>query len=235
MVSKTRMLDLVKDFRWKAVEAALSENPALREVRDDKGRNWLHVCCGVNPRARKLRPGDSIKTADVLLRAGLDINQEAFREGTWKATPLWYAVSRGENLALAKHLLARGADPNHCLWAAGFRDDVAAIKLLVGAGATVDALAQDETPFLSAVKWSHFRAAQALLDLGANVDFQDRRGMTALHYMLKKDSDERHLRMIVAHGARGDIPNRDGVTAAQIMGRKRSSALRQLGARLGRR
>ena len=73
----------------------------------------------------------STRTCDALLEAGLDIDREAFREGDWKATPLWYAVSRGENRALARHLLERGAAPNHCLWAAAFRDDVATIGLLL--------------------------------------------------------------------------------------------------------
>lgn len=232
MISKTRMLELVRGWQWKDVAAALRESPALLAVRNERGRNWLHICCSVNPNGGKRKVADSVKTADVLLDAGLDINTEAFREGSWKATPLWHAISRGENLVLAKHLLQRGSDPNHCLWAAGFRDDLDAIALLLRAGADVDALAEDETPFLSAVKVSHFKSAQALLDAGANVDFQDSKGMTALHYMLKKGSDLRDLRMIAAHGARGDIPNRVGVTAAEILQRKRDPAYAQLAAKL---
>jgi hypothetical protein len=46
--------------------------------------------------------------------------------------------------------------------------------------------------------------------------------MTALHYMRKKGSDARHFRMLIEHGARGDIPNGKGETAAEIMGRKRN-------------
>lgn len=234
MVSKTRMLELVRTWQWKDVDAGLREHRALLNVRDERGRNWLHVCCSVNPKNGKLKVANSVKTADVLLRAGLDINTEAFREGDWKATPLWYAVSRGENLMLAKHLLQHGSDPNHCLWAAAFRDDIAAIKLLVSAGAKVDAVAEDETPFLSAVKVSHFTAAKALLALGANIDFQDRKGMTALHYMLKKDSEVKHLRMVIEHGACGDLPNKGGVTVAQLLQRKRGADYAKLLAQLSK-
>ena len=46
----------------------------------------------MNPKTRKQKPADSVKTAKAMLDAGLDPNREAFREGTWKATPLWYAV-----------------------------------------------------------------------------------------------------------------------------------------------
>ncbi len=49
MISKTRMLALIRELRWKDVEAGLVENPALLDFRDDRGRNWLHLCCSVNP------------------------------------------------------------------------------------------------------------------------------------------------------------------------------------------
>ena len=151
MISKTRMLALIKDLRAKEVEAGLAEKPDLLAVRDKRGRNWLHLCCGVNPKARSLKPADGVKTAQVLLDAGLELNFEAFREGEWKATPLWYAIARGENLSLAVFLLERGADPNHCLWAAAGRENVAAVKLLVAHGAEIDAVAEGHTPFLGAV------------------------------------------------------------------------------------
>jgi hypothetical protein len=34
------MLQLVREFRWSAVEASLEETPELLDVRDEKGRNW---------------------------------------------------------------------------------------------------------------------------------------------------------------------------------------------------
>jgi uncharacterized protein len=222
------MLESVKNFRWREVEASLAAHSKLIAYRDERGRNFLHICCGVNVREKKRSPGDSVRTADVLLSAGIDINQEAFREHNWRATPLWYAVARGQNLHLAKHLLQRGSDPNHCLWAAAHRDDIAAITLLLQHGADIDAVAEDETPFLSAVKSSHFRAAEALLERGASVNFQDSRGMTALHYMLKKDSDKRHFRILLRFGARGDIQDEKGDTAAEIMSRKRDPDFRRM-------
>jgi ankyrin repeat protein len=226
------MLEWVKDLDAKQVAAALAESPKLLAVRDKRGRNWLHICCGVDPKTRKRKPADAVKTARVLLEAGLDLGQEAFREGDWQATPVWYAIGRGRNLPLAKFLLERGADPNHSLWAAAFRDDVAALKLLVSHGADLEAVAEGQTPFLGAVQVSRFVAARALLELGANPDFQDAHGMTALHYMLKKGSDARHFRMLIEHGASADIENADGETAAQIMARKRDPAFRKLAAQL---
>ena len=108
--------------------------------------------------------------------------------------------------------------------------------MLLQHGADIDAVAEDETPFLSAVKSSHFRAAEALLERGASVNFQDSRGMTALHYMLKKDSDKRHLRMLLRYGARGDLQDEKGDTAAEIMSRKRDPDFKSMAKKLsGRR
>ena len=53
------------------------------------------------------------------------------------------------------------------------------------------------------------QSAEELLKLGADVNYQDPTGMTALHYMLKKRSDKKFFAMLIAQGARGDIKNKD--------------------------
>ena len=201
-------------------------NRDLLAFRDERGRNWLHICCATKAPGPKAK--DSIRTAQVLLALGLDIDLEAFTEGTWKATPLWFAISRGRNLALAEHLLKRGCNPNYCLFAAAYCNDIPAIRLLAGYGADVKESAGDETPFLSAIKISHFGPAKVLLELGADPNYRDRRGMTALHYMLKKGSDKRHFAMLLAHGARGDIGNAQGITAIDLLSRKKDPAFRRM-------
>ena len=234
MISKTAMLALVKGFRAAEVDKALKENPKLKDVRDKRGRNWLHICCG--QKLAKGKEKDSIKTAEVLLKHGFGTSAHAFTEGDWKATPVWYAVGRGQNLPLAEFLLKRGASPNYALWAAGFNDDLAAIRLLVKHGADLeDPSVAYEPPLLGAVKWSHFGPAEELLKLGANPDSQDKAGMTALHLMLKKNSDKKHIAMMVRLGARGDIKNKAGVTVIEILRKKKDPELRQLGETLAKR
>ena len=103
MVSKTRMLELVKAFDTAAVDATLTESPALLAVRDERGRNWLHVCCGVDIKGDAKAAEASLATAKVLLRHGLPLDGAAFTEGAWQATPLWYTIGRGRNLALSRH------------------------------------------------------------------------------------------------------------------------------------
>ena len=234
MVSKTRMLDWVRSFQWRDVGAGLDETPALLGFRDERGRGWLHLCGMVNARDRGLDPADSVRTADVLLARGLDINAAAFTEGAWRATPLWCAIAWGRNMTLAAHLLKLGCDPNHCLFAAAYNHDLEAIRLLAAHKAVIDDPSDEgETPFLGAVKWSHFREAEELLEHGADVNARDRKGMTALHLMLRKGSDARHIAMLLVHGASVDIAGADGMTAAQIMSRKRDPAFRRLAEQFG--
>jgi uncharacterized protein len=230
MISKTGMLSLVKTFRWNDVDAGLKENPDLLAFRGERGRNWLHVCCAAKASGPKVK--DSIRTAEVLLAHGLDLDREAFTEGTWKATPLWFAIGRGRNLALAEYLLKRGCNPNDCLFAAAFNNDIPAIRLLSRHGADLNQSALDETPLLGAIKISHFGPAKVLLELGADPNYRDRRGMTALHYMLKKGSDRRHFAMLFAHGARGDIGNAQGVTAVDLLSRKKDPVFRRMAEKL---
>jgi uncharacterized protein len=231
------MLATVRSMDWRGVARALEENAELLRYRDPKGRNWLHLCCSVDIGADQPKAAASIKAAEVLVEHGLSINQEAFTEGKWKATPLWFAIARGRNLPLAEYLLKGGSNPNYCLWAAAFNRDIPAIRLLVRPGAdvngsSVDDLAENESPFLGAIKWSHFEAAEELLKLGADVNYQDRQGMTALHYMLKKGSDKRFFPMLIAHGARGDLRNRQGVCAAELMRKKRDGDFRKMAEQL---
>src|SRR5688572_9985464 len=140
MVSKTRMIELVRGHQAQVAERALAENLALLAHRDERGRNWLHLCCMAKP-TNGSRP--SVRTADFLLRH-YDVNEPAFVEGNWKATPLWHAIAFGRNLPLATFLLSRGSDPNHCLFAAAYNDDAGAIRLLVQSGAELEEFRSEE-------------------------------------------------------------------------------------------
>ena len=232
-VSKTKMTSLVRTFAATDVDAALETSPDLAGVRDGRGRNWLHLCCGVDVRGKAPAAEQSVRTAGVLLAHGLDLGAEAFTEDAWKATPLWFAIALRPQSPARRVPVGRGCDPDTRCGAAAFNDDLEAIDLLVGYGAIVDdPSVPDETPFLSAVKVSHFPPAGRLLDHGADVNVQDPKGMTALHYMLKKQSDKVHFEMLIAHGACGDIRNREGLTAVDIMRKKRDPDFHELADRL---
>lgn len=222
MTSRTGMRRLVRDFMVGEVRGGLEEKPALLQLRDERGRNWLHLCASVDVSGRPAKDRkNSVRLAAMLIDSGIDINAPAFTEGSWQATPLWYAVARGANLAMARFLLERGSSPEHCLWAAGFREDLAMMRLLIDAGANLEAVAEGETPLLGVVKVSRFKAAKLLLQAGADPNFRDRHGMTALHYMLRKSSEKKHYAMFADHGARGDIEDSSGNSVCSLLRRKR--------------
>jgi hypothetical protein len=225
MVSKTSLRETVRGFRWEQLGVDLAARPDLLKVRDERGRNWLHLCCGRAGGSAE----DSIRTADLLLGLGLGLEEPAFTEGEWKATPLWFAISHGKNRALAEHLLTLGSTPRYCMFAAIWNEDREAIRLLLRYGANVDEdSAPGETPLLGAVAWSKFGPAEELLQAGADPDFRNAKGDTALHLMLRKGSPIEAFRLFARHGARGDIPDAKGQTAADILRRKRDPAFRAL-------
>ncbi|MFM8375045.1 MAG: hypothetical protein ACKN9P_03160, partial [Phenylobacterium sp.] len=86
----------------------LTARPDLLGHRDERGRNWLHQACMVEPAAPGRSAADGLATASILLELGLGLDEPAFTEGEWRATPLWHAISRGRNLDLARFLLSRG-------------------------------------------------------------------------------------------------------------------------------
>ena len=166
----------------------------MRDVRDERGRNALHLLCS-RPCTEKTT-AQSLKLAEYLLGQGFNVNAPAFVEGAFKATPLWHAISRGRNIALAKLLLKRGWTPEYSLWTAAFHNDKEAIDLLIKSGASLDPVTEDETPFFGAIRWSRFVGAERLLRHGANVNFQNSKGRTALHLLLKKNSDRKYIQAL---------------------------------------
>jgi len=214
-VSRARLFRAIKALDVEAVVRLLDAQPGLLRVTDERRRNPLHFLCSLPASPRTTTR--SLALARRLLDRGLDVNAPAFSEGAFQATPLWYAISRGRNLPLARFLLQRGSSPEHCLWAAAFAENVEAIDLLVQSGASLDPVTEDETPFLGAVKWSRFVGAERMLHHGANVNFQNSKGLTALHVVLKKNSAPAHVRMLLRHGADPTIRGRDGKTPLDLV------------------
>jgi ankyrin repeat protein len=179
--SKTALFEAAKRWNAPAVAALLKVAPALAGATDPKGRMALHVACAVKP-APGLAEPSGIATATALLKAGADLEAEVPMpdEGNFRATPVWYAVSRGENLALVKFLLRRGADASYSLWAAVFRDDVVLMRALLAAKPRLDLVAHHETPIFYAARLQRLKTLDLLIKAGADPRIKDDRGRDAL-------------------------------------------------------
>jgi ankyrin repeat protein len=219
-MSKTRIIDAVRKLDLGSTKELLDTNPSLLTVTDQKGRNLLHLACSAS--CKKLNVSESVSAQMVafLLDGGLDVESPfVTSDGCDTVNALWFAVARGRNRTLVKLLIKRGATPNG-LYAAGWWEDIEILDLLIRSGAPVDVHGGD-TPFLACWNWRRFDAAKFLARKGANVNFQDAQGKTALHHGVEKKFDPSLLEWLVRHGASPDIKDNNGESAKGKASRKR--------------
>ena len=220
-MSKAAIIEAVKTLDLAAARRLLDAKPTLLATTDREGRNLLHLASSVSVDDLHLPSRTQIQFVRFLLDRRFDIDLPVGRD---KCTPLFFAVARARNPALVKFLLERDAKPSNApgggLFAAGWWDDVASLKLLIGAGARVDVVV-GITPFLASWCWKRFAAAKAFALNGADVNYQDAKGRTALHHGIEKEFDPSLLAWLVKHGASPDVPDRQGVTARAKASRKR--------------
>ena len=124
-----------------------------------------------------------IETVTVLLNAGADLELAApidEDEGDFRATPLWYAVARGENLPLARFLLAKGADASTSLWAVVWRDDDETCRELLQTRPKLNLRAHGETPIFYAARLKRLKTLDVLIEAGVDPTIADERGRDAV-------------------------------------------------------
>jgi len=181
--SKTAVFNAAKAWDAAALRAMLASSPSLVRATDQKGRTALHLACAVKPGGRALSEPAGVETAAMLLGAGADLEAEATMdedEGDFRATPLWFAVARGENLPLARFLLKRGADASYSLWAAVWRDDDVFCCELLKSRPRLDLRAHGETPIFYAARLKRLKTLDLLIEAGADPSIADDRGRDAV-------------------------------------------------------
>ncbi|HUN47942.1 MAG TPA: ankyrin repeat domain-containing protein [Stellaceae bacterium] len=181
--SKTALFAAATAWDAGAVAAILKSAPELVAASDPKGRQALHLASAVPPGGKGLGERNGIKTVSTLLAKGADL-EAAVRmdedEGDFRATPLWYAVARGENFPLVKLLLKRGADASYSLWAAVWRDDAALCRALLKTKPRLDLVAHGETPLFYAARLQRLKVLPLLIAAGADPRIRDPRGRDAV-------------------------------------------------------
>jgi len=181
--SKSGLFAAAKGWAADTVAATLAAAPALLPACDARGRTALHIACAVRPGNASLGEPAGIRTVGVLLDAGADLEAAVPMEedeGDFRATPLWYAVARGENPSLVRFLLQRGADPSSSLWAAVWRDDASLCQELLDAKPRLNQQAHGETPMFYAARLQRLQTLDLLIEAGADPTIADPKGRDAL-------------------------------------------------------
>jgi len=214
-----KFITAIKELDLDSLKEITSKDPKWLKWTDPKGRNALHFLGGVNVGDDPEKTATSIKIVKFLLLSGLDINsiQQIPEKNcdNFPATPLWYAYTRGRNEKLYKYLLKNGANPDNCMWAIAWYDDVEAAKLFIKHGAKLGERPSKDELFLGAFAWRKYRFAEWLLNEGADVDAPGPRGYTALMFAVKR-KEEDAIRMLLRYGADPDRKSEDGMSARKL-------------------
>ena len=180
--SKTALFVAAKRWDAAAINSIAAAAPALIDATDPKGRTALRIACAVKP-GGALGEANGIDTVTLLLEAGADLEcavPMAEDEGEFRATPLWYAVARGENLPLVRFLLGRGADASYSLWAAVWRDDPVLCRELLNTNPRLNLRAHGETPIFYATRLKRLKTLDLLIAAGADPTVPDLHGRDAV-------------------------------------------------------
>jgi ankyrin repeat protein len=187
MPSKTALFNAAKHWDAKTVDMLLSAAPALMDVRDSRGRNALHLACSVKPGTAGTREPNGIRTVTTLLRHGADLHGFLpLENGSFKATPVWWAVAHGDNLPLVRMLLKKGARADNCLWAVVWNDNTEILREILKANPPLDDREGGEPVIVSAVRWKKLKTLELLMKAGADVSVPDRKGRDAIFHARAK-------------------------------------------------
>lgn len=181
--SKSALFAAVKVWDAAAVRSVLAAAAELLAATDSKGRQAIHRACAIKPGGADLTEEFGIDTVTALLDAGADIGSVVpmpEEEGDFRANPVWYAVSRGENLPLVRFLLGRGGDASYSLWAAVWRDDAELCRVLLDAKPRLNLIAHGETPIFYAARLQRLRTLDLLIQAGADPRIADPQGRDAV-------------------------------------------------------
>jgi ankyrin repeat protein len=134
------------------------------------------------------------------------------------ATPLYRAV-RSVDLAAAALLVDAGADPSKPIG-----DGSTPLMAAAGLGAPRGG---DEEVTDAGDRSDPVDVIKLLIDKGANVNAVNTAGMTAMHYAVQRGSD-RIVEFLASKGARFDVKNKLGKTAAELARGKTAALVSKL-------
>jgi ankyrin repeat protein len=226
-----KFIKAIKSLDLASIKELLQQQPEWIEWQEEGGKNALHYLCGVNVSDDPQKAETSLQILKLLLKAGMNINSIHTIKGEgcdFFATPLWYAYTRGRNEKLYTYLLKQGADPDNCMFAIAWNDDVKAAELFKKYGATIENNNGVDTPFLAAFNWKRFKTAAWFLKNGANVNATDNDGNTALFYAVKRTYPVEQIQLLLQYGADPNKENKAGLSPKQLAEQNRQKKILSL-------
>lgn len=226
-----KFIKAIKSVDLGSIKELLQQQPEWIESHEDNGKNALHCLCGVSVSGNSQKAETGLQMLKLLLKKGMNINSihTIKSEGCdFFATPLWYAYTRGRNEKLYTYLLKNGADPNNCMFAIAWNDDVKAAELFKKYGAAIENNNGEDTPFLAAFNWKKFEAATWFLKNGANVNATDNNGNTALFHAVKRKYAIEQIQLLLQYGADPDKENKAGISPRQLAEQNRQKKILSL-------
>ena len=200
--SRTALFSASRMWDWPTVAALLVAAPELVAASDPQGHTALHRACAVKPGSspQRVEP-NGIKTITTLLEAGADLERAVPMdedEGDFRATPLWYALARGENFPLVEFLLQRGANASYSLWAAVWRDDDDVCRALLKSKPELNLRAHGETPIFYAARLQRLATLALLIDAGADPSIPDSIGRDSVAIARERKLPEEIIERMVS-------------------------------------
>lgn len=214
-----KFITAVTNLDVDSVKAFFQKDPKWISWSEKDGKNALHYLCGVNVSNDPQKIEGSFQLLKLLLKSGMDINSIHSipdKDCAFPATPLWYAYTRGRNEKIYTYLLKNGANPDHCMFAITWYDDTKAAALFKKHNARIQDMNGKDNPFLAAIGWRKFKMVSWFLKNGADVNFADEKGNTALFYAVKREYDIEHIKLLLKFGADPDKKNKNGISPRML-------------------
>jgi len=226
-ITMNKFINAVKELDFDKVKALLTQQPHWAAWSEEDGKNALHFLGGVKIDDNTVKATESIQMLKLLLDAGMDMNA-AHRIadnncGFFPATPLWYAYAKGRNEKMFTWLLQHGAEPNNCMFAIAWNDDVASAKTFREHGAAING-----DHFLGGFNWKRFAISEWFLQNGIDVNSVDEHGNTALLYAVKKKYPDEVIQMLLKYGADINKENHAGISPKKLAEQNRQRKILKL-------
>jgi hypothetical protein len=214
-----KFIQAIKGLDLPLLEQIIRTEPKWINWTEEDGKNGLHYLCGVSIAAHSEKAETSLNILKLFLKSGMDINSIHLIKDScdnFPATPVWYAYTRGRNEKIWKYLLDQGANPENCMYAIAWYDDAEAATLFKKHGAGIEGTNKMDSPFFAAYNWKRYKVSEWFLQNGADVNFTDAKGNTALYYAVKRKLKGEQIELLLQFGADFNKKNNEGISPKML-------------------